>query len=81
MNHQGTVMMHPTYIEVFKTNVNCQHKAADILKELLKLFPNSEPNFDLDDCDRVLRVVGKNIEINQVVKLIASTGHHCEVMD
>ncbi|UXP31243.1 hypothetical protein N6H18_12880 [Reichenbachiella agarivorans] len=80
MNHQDTIMMNPTYIEVFKTNVDCQHKAADILKELLNLFSYSEANFDLDDCDRVLRIVGENIEIKEVIKLINQTGYHCEVM-
>ncbi|MBL7817877.1 MAG: hypothetical protein JNL70_22905 [Saprospiraceae bacterium] len=43
-------------VEVFKTNVQTQEQADGIIEHLLVLFPNSKIGFDLEDCDKVLRV-------------------------
>lgn len=43
-------------IEVYKTNVDEISSARMILDEIRKSHPNSEPSFDLEDCDNVLRI-------------------------
>jgi len=43
-------------IEVFRTNVSCPRAAAVLLRQLRACFPGWRITFDLDDCDRVLRV-------------------------
>ena len=48
-------------IEVFKTNVQEFSEAQKLVALLRKHFPNSKINFDLDDCDKVLRVEGNNL--------------------
>ncbi|MGC4102124.1 hypothetical protein [Ferruginibacter sp.] len=47
-------------IEVFKTNINCPDKARELVEQLCKSFAQYQANFDLDDCDRILRVVNNN---------------------
>jgi hypothetical protein len=45
-----------TMVEVFKTNVRDQQQAELLLEQIHFAFANYTANFDLDDCDRVLRV-------------------------
>jgi hypothetical protein len=43
-------------VEVFKTNVNRRRQASMLLNAIHKTFGNHVANFDLDDCDKILRV-------------------------
>ncbi|PWJ58258.1 hypothetical protein CLV98_104116 [Dyadobacter jejuensis] len=43
-------------VEVYSTNVENQHQANLLLQHLGALFPAYEINFDLEDCDNILRV-------------------------
>ncbi|MBZ4189033.1 hypothetical protein K7B07_09030 [Niabella sp. 3A5MI-3] len=43
-------------VEVFKTNVVNKPVANRLKRALEKLLPHSRISFDLEDCDRVLRV-------------------------
>ena len=47
-------------IEVFKTNVEKTNDADKMVRLLLEHFPQSKINFDLHDCDKILRVEGKD---------------------
>jgi hypothetical protein len=51
-------------VEVFKTNVTADADAHLLIRELHKAFPSYKANFDLDDCDRILRVKSISAEIN-----------------
>ena len=68
-------------IEVFKTNVQEFSEAQKLVALLLRHFPNSKINFDLDDCDKVLRVEGNNLRIEKVMALITQKGFLCTVLD
>ncbi|WP_169514451.1 hypothetical protein [Gelidibacter mesophilus] len=43
-------------IEVFKTNITDKTRAKSVRKEFLVRLPKSYINFDLEDCDRILRI-------------------------
>lgn len=43
-------------VKVYKTNVKDPSKADSILDEIRYKLPGSDPSFDLDDCDKVLRI-------------------------
>jgi len=45
-------------IEVFKTDVQTEAQSKILLLMFHEAFPSVNINFDLDDCDRVLRVQG-----------------------
>ena len=51
-------------VEVFKTNVTSHADADLLIGELHKAFPSYKANFDLDDCDCILRVKSIAAEIN-----------------
>ena len=68
-------------IEVFKTNVRQNKQAVMLLKVLLHHFPLTKINFDLNDCDKVLRIEGENICTRTIVELLNSNGYQCQVLE
>lgn len=44
-------------IEVFKTNITCPEKAKQLVEQIHQTFAKYTANFDLSDCDNILRVV------------------------
>jgi hypothetical protein len=68
-------------VEVFKTNVQKKTQSKMLLSILSETFPSFKINFDLSDCDKVLRVEGDNMEAVTIVKLIKQNGFKCEPLD
>jgi len=68
-------------IEVFKTNVQKKAQSKLLLSALSEIFPSSKINFDLSDCDKVLRVEGDNIKPSRIMILVKEHGFACEVLD
>lgn len=67
-------------IEVFKTNVQETEQSKTIVGKLLEHFPNSVINFDLEDCDKVLRIHAASISNNEIIEVVNSYGYQCEVL-
>lgn len=65
---------------VFKTNVDSISKVKKVAPKLNRLFPNSKWNFDLEDCDNILRFEGKDDIIEKVVFLMKVIGFECEAL-
>ena len=68
-------------VEVFKTNVQKKTQSKMLLCILSEAFPSFRINFDLSDCDKVLRVEGDNIEAVRIMILVKESGFSCEVLD
>jgi hypothetical protein len=68
-------------VEVFKTNVQRKMHSKMLLCILSEAFPSSKINFDLSDCDKVLRVEGATMEATRIMRLVQESGFKCEVMD
>lgn len=68
-------------VEVFKTNVYEVEKSRTLLYKLLVHFPENKINFDLDDCDKILRVEGKDISPIRIIELLNEEGHFCEILE
>lgn len=43
-------------IEVFSTNIRDRAEADRLLEQIHQAFQGHTANFDLDDCDRILRI-------------------------
>jgi hypothetical protein len=67
-------------IEVFKTDVDCPQRAGELITQLLGAFPGSIINFDLEDCDKILRVDGPENISSLVIQILNRQGHFCEVL-
>jgi len=68
-------------VEVFKTNVQKKAQSKMLLYILSEAFPSFKINFDLSDCDKVLRVEGDNIEALRIMILVKEYGVKCEILD
>ena len=68
-------------VEVFKTNVQKKTQSKMLLSILSKAFPLLKINFDLSDCDKVLRVEGNNLEALRIMILVKEYGVKCELLD
>ena len=67
-------------VEIFKTNVLEADEAQQIVRHLLVHFPEARINFDLDDCDKVLRVENTSIDVEKTVAVVNVIGYQCEVL-
>ena len=68
-------------VEVFKTNVQKRAQSKILLCVLSEVFPSFKINFDLSDCDKILRVEGDNMKVLPIMKLVKKYGFKCEVLD
>jgi hypothetical protein len=68
-------------VEAFKTNVQKKAQSKMLLSVLSEAFPSFKINFDLSDCDKVLRVEGDNMEALRIMILLKEYGFKCEVLD
>jgi hypothetical protein len=67
-------------VEVFKTNVQHRELAEQLSSILQSRFTFCKINFDLDDCDKILRVEGKQICVETIIKILNNHGLQCEVL-
>jgi hypothetical protein len=67
-------------VEVFKTDVQEVAESKKIVGQLLAHFPRNKINFDLSDCDRILRIEGEAICVDTIYELISAAGYRCEVL-
>ena len=69
-------------IEIFKTNVQDHAQANNVMREIRNTFKGYEVNFDLEDCDRILRVKSSSgcIEITLLIELLSASGCIAEVL-
>ncbi len=67
-------------VEVFKTNIKHRGQTKPVIKKLEASFPGSCINFDLEDCDRILRVEGEDICPVKIKELVTADGYECEAL-
>jgi hypothetical protein len=68
-------------VEVFCTDVQCPEAANDILSLIKEAYPRYKANFDLEDCDKILRVESVDlIDAEMITVLIRSRGFYITVL-
>ncbi|MHA4808997.1 hypothetical protein ACX0G9_12865 [Flavitalea flava] len=67
-------------VKVFKTDVQDHQVAKHVILFLQQTFSHCRINFDLDDCDKILRIesLREPIEETRIQLLMAGYGHFCE---
>ncbi|MFO7826340.1 MAG: hypothetical protein R6V72_20560 [Cyclobacterium sp.] len=69
-------------VEVFKTNVNNPKNAKSLVDIIHGHFPAYKANFDLEDCDNILRVecTGTQPDAVCIIEVLERTGYQAEVL-
>lgn len=68
-------------ILVFKTNVSSKKKVSQIANRLSSVPAIKQWNFDLDDCDKVLRIVTTGLNARFIESLLKIGGFKCEELN
>lgn len=68
-------------IEIFKTNVELEEPCHAIISTLINTFSSVKVNFDLEDCDKILRVEGADFSVDQIMEKVRILGYRCEVLE
>jgi len=69
-----------TEVDVFKTTVRRKEDAAQIVNLLQEYFPNHHINFDLEDCDKILRIEGVDNNQTFIKNALLQQGFICEIL-
>jgi len=69
-------------VEVFKTNVIDESHAQSLLDQIHKTFIDYKANFDLEDCDNILRVkcVNGTVDPSLLIDFLKDFGYDAEVL-
>ena len=68
-------------ILVFKTNVSSKRKVSRLRPLLTSVAAIKQWNFDLEDCDNVLRIETTGLNIRYVETLLQNAGFDCRELD
>jgi hypothetical protein len=65
-------------VEIFQTGVRQECEARGLVQLLSQRFPGYGINFDLDDCDHILRVEsGQPVDIEAIIQFMIMQGYTC----
>ncbi len=68
-------------VEVYKTNVRSQKQAIKVMEAIHSTFSGLMVNFDLQDCDKILRVQNINsAAATEVEMLVNNLGFRCSIL-
>ncbi len=70
-----------TLVEIFKTNVQKESDRDYVMATMQNRFPDYKINFDLEDCDKILRVEGIGLQYNNVTDHVNGLGYTCVRLD
>ena len=78
LEKNGLSVLGEQTVFVFRTSVATQVDADELTPKLNRIQSISKWNFDLEDCDNILRVESESEVMETVVKLLNDNGFMCE---
>ena len=67
-------------VEVFKTNVEQIEHSEMLIDQIINQIPNGDINFDLEDCDKILRIEAESVSNQLIIEILHQNGYHAEVL-
>ena len=67
-------------VEVFKTNVEQLEHSEMLIEQIINHIPNGQINFDLDDCDKILRIEAESVSNQLIIEILNQNGYYAEVL-
>ena len=67
-------------VEVFKTNVKQPEHSEKLIDQIINHIPNSQVNFDLEDCDKILRIEAESVSNQIIIEILQRNGYQAEVL-
>ncbi|MDN5287422.1 MAG: hypothetical protein JWR38_3696 [Mucilaginibacter sp.] len=63
---------------VFSTSVKQQNQVSKVTRLLTQIPTITQWNFDLEDCDNILRIVATGLSAGYIETLLQKAGIHCQ---
>ena len=70
-----------TRVLVFKTNIHTLSDKVCISTVLDPVPQIADWNVDLEDIDRVLRIVSDTVNTGEIIAMVGKAGYHCQELD
>jgi len=69
-------------VEIFKTNVKTKRQAKLVVARIHKSFVDLSANFDLDDCDKILRIkyMKEELQWSNLIKFLNDLGVQAAIL-
>ncbi len=55
-------------------------EARMLLNTLIEYFPGHKINFDLSDCDKILRIEGENVCPQKIIEVLNAGNYQCMIL-
>jgi len=68
-------------IYVFKTTVKSKYQVKKLKPDINKILPNEKWNFDLEDCDKILRIDSDENIVLKIKDLLSIQKFQCEELE
>lgn len=68
-------------IGIFKTNIGTRHERNLIVDAICNNFDVTSCHVDIEDCDKVLRIVDMKVDEHSIISFVKQRGFHCEVLE
>jgi hypothetical protein len=68
-------------IYVFKTSVKTKVQVKNLKSHINKILPNGKWNFDLEDCDKILRIDSEENIVQKITDLLHIHQFNCEELE
>jgi len=68
-------------IFVFKTSVKTKLQVQQLQPHIDTLVPNAAWNFDLQDCDKILRIDSEDNIVLKIIQLLSVNNYSCEELE
>jgi hypothetical protein len=68
-------------IFVFKTSVKTKNQVKKLKPHIDKVLPNAKWNFDLDDCDKILRIDSEECIVLKITDLLSIHEFYCKELE
>jgi hypothetical protein len=68
-------------VHVFKTSVTSESDISELQPALNNLAADIKWNFDLEDCDNILRVISSEMIQSDVINILKNHQHQCEELE
>ena len=68
-------------IFVFKTSVKTKLQVQQLQPHIDTIVPNAAWNFDLQDCDKILRIDCEDNIVLKIIHLLSVNNYYCEELE
>jgi hypothetical protein len=68
-------------IYIFKTSVKTKNQANKLRPYINEILPNEKWTFDLEDCDKILRIDSEKNKVLKVLDILKSQEFYCEELE